>query len=108
MISTLISTLGWIGLAGSLLYFIFADRSGSGDLAYVDRTRTALIISAVMVVGGHVLRYVGKLAGVGSGHCQKCGKRIAKAEMFCFDHRLQSIREAQDRTRFAGTKKTKS
>lgn len=105
MISTLITTLGWIGLAGALLYFIISDRSGDANHSYVDHTRMAMIVSAVMVVGGHILRYFGKVAGVGKGRCQKCGKRIEKTEMFCFDHRIQTIREAQDRTRYVGTKK---
>jgi hypothetical protein len=51
------------------------------------------------------LRFLGHILGLGSGRCRKCGKRIERQEMYCFNHRLESIRQAQDRsTRFSDQK----
>ena len=73
---------------------------------YVWQTQWILIISAGVILGGYVLRYLGQALGIGkTGRCRKCGKKIDKSEMYCFDHRRDSIWEAQEKNRLEGTGK---
>ena len=107
MFSRWMTTLGWIGLGCAIAYFIVMDKShapASGS-DYVHNTQTALLVSAGMVIGGHLLRMLGGMLGVGMGRCKKCGKRIAKSEMFCFNHQKEIIWESREKTRTAGLKR---
>jgi hypothetical protein len=111
MISLIIRTLGWFGLALALGYFMVADKIAGeeGNAIYVHNTQQIMMISAAMIVGGYVLKFLSGVVGIGKSRCKKCGKRISKNEMFCFDHKKEAIWEAKERTRFAGGKiKSKS
>lgn len=106
MLSLAVRTLGWIGFALAIGYFMISDNlSGEhGDRAYVHTTQQILMASCGLVLGGYLLKFASGIAGAGTARCKKCGKRISKSEMFCFDHRRESIWEAQERTRYAGGK----
>ncbi len=105
MFSKILITSGVIGMALALLYFVVADKSTGNNQQVVDNTKMIFFGSAALIPTGYVLRFLGRILGVGSGRCRKCGKRIERQEMFCFDHRLESIRQAQDRgTRFSDQK----
>lgn len=111
MISLIVRTMGWVGLIVGIGYFMVADEIAGekGNPIYVHYTQQILLISAALVVGGYVLKILSGFAGVGTSRCQKCGKRIAKGAMFCFDHKREAILEAKERGRFAGGKiKSKS
>jgi predicted nucleic acid-binding Zn ribbon protein len=105
MFTKLLISAGVFGMAAALLYFMAADKSGGNNQQVVDYTKMIFFGSAALIPSAYVLRFLGSLLGVGSGRCKKCGKRIERQEMFCFDHRLETIRQAQDRgTRFSDQK----
>lgn len=110
MISQIIRTLGWIGFAVAAGYFILADRLEADQAnSIIHTTRQIFYVSGALVIGGYVLKFLEHASGVGTSKCQKCGKRIAKNDMFCFDHKKESIWEAKERSRFSGGKiKSKS
>jgi hypothetical protein len=102
----IITAIGWFGFLVAIVYFVVYDRmGGTAGVDYVRGSRDILLVSAALVVGGYVLKFAGSAAGVGRGRCKKCGKRIEKQEMFCFDHRLEAIRQAQERTRSVNQRK---
>src|SRR5262245_49195736 len=109
MFSRIVTTLGWIGLACAIGYFIFADKSrdpkAKANYEYVHQTQQILLVSGGMVIGGHLLRFLGGVVGLDSGRCKKCKKRIPKSEMFCFDHQKEIIWNSKERTRTAGITK---
>ncbi|MGH9857973.1 MAG: hypothetical protein ACRD4B_09030 [Acidobacteriota bacterium] len=92
-----------------MIYYFIRDQYGDGSLIghYVFQTQVILIVSAALLVSGVVLRFMQKKTGLGqhAGRCRKCGKRIDKGEMFCFDHRRDSIWEARDKYRLEGSGK---
>ena len=105
MFTKILITAGILGMALALAYFMVADKSGSNNLKVVDQTKLIFFGSAALIPAAYVLRFLGSILGVNSGRCRKCGKRIERQEMFCFDHRLESIRQAHDRgTRFSDQK----
>jgi hypothetical protein len=105
MFTKILITAGIIGMAVALLYFMVADKSGGNNQYVVDQTKMIFFGSAALIPAAYMLRFLGTILGLGSGRCKKCGKRIDRQEMFCFDHRLESIRQAQDRgTRFSDQK----
>ena len=111
MFSQIVRTVGWIGFAVAIGYFILADKTAGeqGSPVYIHYTQEIFLVSAALVVGGYALKYLSGLAGVGKSRCQKCGKRVAKSEMFCFDHKKEAIWEARERSRFSdGRIKSKS
>jgi len=93
-----LQTLGWIGLVFAIAYFVVCDRMADAPADYVRNTRDILFGAMILLVASYVMKRVTPALGLGQGKCKVCGKRIEKQEMFCFDHRLQSIRDAQDRT----------
>src|SRR2546430_9029550 len=98
--TNIITTLGWFGFIVAIAYFLVYDRmSGTTSIDYIKNTRDILYVSAALVMGGYLLKYVGTLLGMDKGRCKKCGKRIDKGEMFCFDHRREAIWRAQERGR---------
>lgn len=103
--SGFVITIGWLGFAGGLIYFIVEDHSGAPALNFVHSTQHILIISAVVVLAGYLFKYLGRSLGVGSSRCRTCGKRIDRQEMYCFDHRLETIRKAQEQNRIPGSGK---
>lgn len=111
MLSQVLRTIGFVGFALAVLYFMVADKIAGeqGNPIYIHYTQMIMAISGALVVGGYILKFLSHVAGVGTSRCKKCGKRVAKNEMFCFDHKKEAIWEAQERTRFAGGKiKSKS
>ncbi len=106
MFTKILITTGVIGMALALIYFVFADKSAGNEQQVVDYTKMFFFGSAALIPAAYVLRFLGHILGVGSGRCRKCGKRIERQEMYCFDHRLESIRQAQDRggTRYSDQK----
>ena len=105
MFSKILITAGIVGMALALLYFVFADKSAGNEQQVVDYTKMIFFGSAALIPAGYILRFLGHILGLGSGRCRKCGKRIERQEMYCFNHRLESIRQAQDRsTRFSDQK----
>jgi len=106
--ANVITTVGWFGFVLAAVYFVVYDRfAAHSGLDYVHHTRDILIVSAALVVGGYVLQYLGSLLGSLSSRCKKCGKRIDQGEMFCFNHRIETIHLAQDRVRAVETGKYK-
>jgi hypothetical protein len=99
MFTKILITLGILGMAGALIYFMVADKSEGKEVEVVENTKLYFVVSAAMVPAGYILRYLGKLVGVGTSRCRKCGKRIGKGEMFCFDHSFELVQEAKERTR---------
>ena len=111
MISQILRTMGWTGFALAIVYFIVADKVAGeeGNPIYIHYTQMIFLASAALVVGGYVLKYLSSIMGVGTSRCKKCGKRVAKNEMFCFDHKKEAIWEAKERSRFSdGRIKSKS
>jgi hypothetical protein len=105
MFTKILISAGVIGMALALLYFVFADKSSGNEIQVVDNTKMIFFGSAALIPAGYILRFLGSILGLGQSRCKKCGKRIEKQEMFCFDHRLEAIRQAQDRsTRFSDQK----
>ena len=105
----ILSSLGWLGFAAGLIYYFIRDQYGDAALIekYVWQTQVILIVSAALVVGGVILRFMSKKTGLGqqNARCPRCGKRIHKGEMYCFDHRRDSIWEARDKHRLEGSGK---
>ena len=97
----LLQTLGCMGLVFAIAYFVIYDRMEGTTVDYVRNTRDFALVSATMLVGGFLMKRLAPVFGFGQGRCKVCSKRIEKQEMYCFDHRLQSIRDAQDRTHTA-------
>src|SRR5437667_5228130 len=98
--TNIITTIGWFGFIVAFAYFLVYDRmSGTISIDHVQNTRDILFASGTLVLGGYLLKYLASLFGVGKGKCKTCGKRIDKGEMYCFDHRIEAIRRAQERGR---------
>jgi hypothetical protein len=99
--SSLLISLGWFIFAVALVYWLVTDKSTDPavSLQYIARTKQILMVSVGVLLAGYSLKYLGHLAGIGRDRCKKCGKRIDKGEMFCFDHRRDSIWQAQERHR---------
>ena len=98
--TNIITTIGWFGFVVSAAYFLVYDRmSGSTNPDYIFRSRDMLIASAGLVLLGYILKYLGSALKMGTGKCKRCGKRIDKSEMYCFDHRRDAIWEAQEKAR---------
>jgi hypothetical protein len=104
MFTKILITLGIVGMAASLVYFMVADKSEGREVEVVENTKLSFIVAAAMVPAGYILRFLGKLLGLGSSRCRKCGKRIEKQEMFCFDHSFELVQNAKERTRFVDTR----
>lgn len=103
--TNIITTIGWFGFLASAIYFIVYDRmSGSTGSDYIFRSRDMLIASAALVLLGYFLKYLGGALKMGKGRCKKCGKKIDKGEMYCFDHRREAIWQAQERARSQKTR----
>jgi hypothetical protein len=99
----LISTIGWLGFAAGLIYYFVNSDDPTRIQDVVVQTQTILIVAACFVVVGYVVKFVSKK--VDHSKCQKCGKKIDKGEMFCFDHRRESIWKAQEDHRLEGSGK---
>jgi len=99
--TNIITSIGWFGFLASAVYFIVYDRmSETTNVNYIMNTRNFLFASAGLVILGYVLKYTSTTLKLGSGRCRKCGKRIDKGEMFCFDHRREAIWQAKEKERF--------
>lgn len=105
--TNIITTIGWFGFLLGLAYFVVYDHwiSGSPDADYVTNTVRIWIASGALVLFGYALKFLAGVVGVGSGKCKKCGKRIDKGEMFCFDHRREQIWEAREKEHAASKRK---
>jgi len=102
----LISVLGWICFAGGLIYYFVESGNGSRIEDTVVRSQTILLVGAALIIAGYVLDFLGKKVGMGNrSSCRKCGKKIDKAEMYCFDHRREVIWQAQEKHRLVGSGK---
>jgi hypothetical protein len=99
MFTKILITLGILGMAGALIYFMVSDKSEGREVEVVENTKIYFAVSAAMVPLGYILRFLGKVVGVGTSRCRKCGKRIEKQEMFCFDHSFELVQNAKERTR---------
>jgi predicted nucleic acid-binding Zn ribbon protein len=105
MFTKILITAGIIGMAVALLYFMATTKTDENRQEVVNQTKMIFFGSAALIPSAYVLRFLGSILGLGSGRCRKCGKRIERQEMYCFNHRLESIRQAQDRsTRFSDQK----
>jgi hypothetical protein len=101
MLINLIITLGWCGVLAAIAYFIWQDHQGVAMAAeHMKRTRQILMLSAGLVAGGYILKYLGRWTSAALSRCKKCGKRIPKTEMFCYDHSVDLVMKAKDRDRF--------
>lgn len=101
----LIITIGWLGLGLGLVYALFQGHATEGDITHIHNVQRILMISGSVLVSGYVLRFLGLRLHLGSGRCKTCGKRIEKQEMFCFDHRIEKIRSAQELDRTGEVKR---
>jgi hypothetical protein len=108
-VTSILTSLGWVGFAAGLIYYFIRDRYGDPALIqnYVLQTQAILITAAGLVIVGYIFRYMGRKTGIGQhlGRCQKCGKRIDPGESYCFDHRRDAIWQAQDKHRLEGSGK---
>ena len=96
----LIEILGWFGFSVAAMYFIWNMQGGGlTNPDYKRNTRDIAIISVALVVGGKLLSRGTRKMGVGMGRCRTCGKLIPKNEVFCYDHGLKQIWDAQDSSR---------
>lgn len=101
-----LKTLGWLGILAAIVYFIIQDRGGDPAAAHVQRTtRMILLCSVGVLASGYMLNFLGRIVGVGKGRCKKCGKRILKTEMFCFDHSVDLVQKSKERERFGDMQK---
>ena len=99
----LVTIIGLVGLVFSAAYFVYFDQTNAGEgFDYIAHTRTYFLISAVVVVIGYVIRIVENKRGVGSGKCRRCGRRVLKNEMYCFDHLKDAVHNAVDRDHRTG------
>ncbi len=101
----LIITVGWLGLGLGLVYAFFLGRSAEGDITHIHNVQRILMISGSVLVSGYLLKFLGVRLHLGSGRCKTCGKRVNKHEMFCFDHRIEKIRNAQELDRTGEVKR---
>jgi len=102
----LISILGWMCFAVGLIYYFVK----SGDVTRIQETvvqsQTILIVAAALIIGGYILNFLSRKVSLGGqNRCKRCGKKIDRAEMYCFDHRRDSIWQAQEKHRLEGTGK---
>jgi hypothetical protein len=100
----LISLLGWICLAGGLIYYFLNIDDPNRIATTVLRSQTAIVVGAALIILGYILNFVGKKVGV-RNRCKTCGKKIDKTEMYCFDHRREAIWKAQEKHRLEGSGK---
>ncbi len=104
MFTKIMITLGIMGMAAALVYFMIADKTEGQQVQVVENTKLYFVVAAALVPAGYILRYVGKFLGLGTSRCRKCGKRIEKQEMFCFDHSFELVQNARERTRHLDTR----
>jgi hypothetical protein len=99
----LLTILGLIGLLFSIGYFLYFDRTKSGeDFDYINQTRNHFIISAILIAGGYVVGSIEKRLGARSAKCKTCGRRIPRNEIYCFDHLKDAVDRAVDRDHRTG------
>ncbi len=103
MFSKIVITLGYLGFVAGIVFWLVQGGTDA-DAHAVDTTRQILLGACAVLVGGYVLKYVAQFFGISKGRCQKCGKRIDKGEMFCFDHRREAIWHAQEHDKTFGTR----
>ena len=96
----ILTIFGWFGFAVALAYFVYSTQQGiHADVSYPRNTRDIVLISIALLIGGYLLDKSKTKLGIGQGRCRTCGKIIPKSEVFCFDHGLKQIWDAQDSTR---------
>src|ERR1051325_2163614 len=100
----LISILGWACLAGGLIFYFLNSGDPDHIRDVVLQSQTIILAGGALVITGYILKFFGKKVGQ-SNRCKKCGKKIDKTEMYCFDHRREAIWQAQEKHRLEGTGK---
>jgi hypothetical protein len=98
-----LTIVGLIGMILSAIYFVYFDQTKAGEgFDYISHTRTYFMISLGLVIVGYVVRIVENKLGVGAGKCRRCGRRVEKNEMYCFDHLKHAVNNAVDRDHRTG------
>lgn len=105
MFSLFLKTVGCLGILAAIVFFVIQDRGGDMAMKDVHQTRMILLWSAGILASGYVVNILGRIVGVGKGRCKKCGKRILKTEMFCFDHSVDLVMKSKERERFGDMQK---
>ena len=92
--------LGWFGFALAAMYFLANSQMGADrDPNYKHMSQQIAVGSAGVIVLGYLLQRTKDKLGVGKGRCRTCGKQIPKNEVYCYNHGLKQIWDAQDSTR---------
>lgn len=95
-----IVVFGWFGIAVAAMYWVWnTQAAGLASPDYLRNTRDIAIVSGALIVGGWLMRKLSTSLGIGQGRCKKCGKIIPAGEVYCYNHSLRQIWDAQDQMR---------
>jgi hypothetical protein len=99
----IVKVFGLAGLVFSAGYFLYFDQfKPGGSFDYITRTRDFLLISAGLVVAGYIVQRLETKLPFSYGKCKRCGRRIKKNEMYCYDHLKKAVDEGIDRDHRTG------
>jgi hypothetical protein len=99
----ILKLIGLAGLVFSAGYFLYFDQIKRGEsLNYIIQTRDYLLISAGLFLVGYIVSRLETKLPFSYGRCKRCGRRIKKSEMYCFDHLKKAVDEGIDRDHRTG------
>jgi hypothetical protein len=100
-LATLLRTLGFLAIAGGLLWMVVAElvlHQGHGAQVRL------LLVGGVLFLGASlVLSMMGRVsAKVGGRKCRRCGKPVQHGHIYCSDHLKEAVNEFRDHQRQKG------
>ena len=98
---TLLRTLGFLAIAGGLLWMVVGElvlhRSSGGVVRFL------LLAGVVILAASLALSIMGRVtAKVASGRCRRCGKPVQTGHVYCSDHFKEAVNEYRDHQRRKG------
>lgn len=97
----LFRTLGFLAIAGGLLWMVVAElvlHEGRGS-----QVRLLLVGGVLFLAASLVLSMMGHVsAKVASRKCRRCGKPVQHGHIYCSDHLKEAVNEFRDHQRQKG------
>jgi hypothetical protein len=99
----LLTIVGLVAMVFSAAYFVYFDQTGVGEgFDYITKSRSYFLISLGLVVVGYIVRIIENRVAFGRGKCKRCGRRVEKNELYCFDHLKHAVDSGVDRDHRTG------